>query len=511
MKILVVLALLLGAGMVIAAVRSPAVAGAFYTGDAGQLRVQIERLLAAASPGIEGAVAVVMPHAGYLFSGPTAAGAAAALRGRDVERVILLGPSHHVRFGGAALPAADVDAFSTPLGRVDLDLGAMHELRLLPDFHGPASAHDPEHSLEVELPFLQAVAPRATVIPVLIGPDTDQVTCRRIARGIAPLLGTGTVVVASSDFSHHGSAFGWAPLAGRRELGDALVELGRGTAECLADRDPEGFWQQVEVSGDTVCGRRPLAVLAELVAHALQGEGRVLDVTTSGQVSGDWSRVVTYAAVAFTGEWRSWKESDPPAELGELTPEDGRSLVDLARATLATRLGHDASLARWFGAHPEHRYALAGPAGAFVTLHNTGERARRDGRLRACMGRMEALQPVTEAVISAAVSASTDPRFPPLELRELEQLSIEVSVLSPMMEVAGPEAIEVGRHGVLLSKGLARAVFLPQVASEQGWDRETMLAHLCRKAGLAADAWRRGARFEVFTAQVFSEEEPEGS
>jgi AmmeMemoRadiSam system protein A len=191
--------------------------------------------------------------------------------------------------------------------------------------------------------------------------------------------------------------------------------------------------------------------------------------------------------------------------LGDLTSEQGEALLGLARATLESHLEHGASLARWFaakGSGVDYR-ALAG---AFVTLHNVGERARRSGRLRACMGVIEARQPMLDAVVHAAVSAIYDPRFPRVTAAELDQLELEVSVLSPTRTVPGPEAIRVGQHGVVLSKGGKRAVFLPQVAPEQGWDRDTMLDHLARKAGLPTDGWRSGARFELFTAQVFSEE-----
>ena len=142
-----------------------------------------------------------------------------------------------------------------------------------------------------------------------------------------------------------------------------------------------------------------------------------------------------------------------------------------------------------------------------MTLNNTGRWAVENGRLRACMGVIEARQPLGDAVIQAAVWAARDPRFPHLEPAELDHLTVEVSALSAAQPVPGPEAIEVGRHGVILSKGTHRALFLPQVATEQGWDRNTMLDHLARKAGLPTDGWRRGARFEVFTAQVFGEEE----
>ena len=150
---------------------------------------------------------------------------------------------------------------------------------------------------------------------------------------------------------------------------------------------------------------------------------------------------------------------------------------------------------------------MAALSGVFVTVNNTGAKARTEGRLRGCIGSMEAREPLVDAVIGAAVSAAHDPRFPDLAPSELGGVAVEVSVLSPMCPVSGPEDIVLGKHGVLLTKSGRRAVFLPQVATETGWDLPTFLSALSQKAGLAPDAWRTGARFEVFTAQVFGEHE----
>ncbi len=482
--------------------RPPAVAGAFYSGDPAVLRTQVEEMLSAAR--VErGATAVVVPHAGFPYSGPIAAEAFAALDGSRVRRVILLGPSHHQGFAGGALPARDVSSFATPLGAVAVDTEAVTALRRSGQFRGPPEAHGPEHSLEVELPFLQVVAPNAHIVPVLVGPETDYDEASRIALALAPLLDDATVVVASSDFTHYGARYGWTPF-GEPDLGAKLLRLGNATAGRVAAIDPKGFWYQVQVSSDTVCGARPLAVLGQLLAHAFTGSGEVVDVTTSGHRTGSWDLSVTYAAVVFRGSWRSWREDPAPAPLGQLSAAQGAKIVALARAVLTSYLLHDGSVAEWYAASGAAEWTH-GLAGAFVTLNNTGARAEREGRLRACMGVIEAQQPLDGAIVQAAVWAARDPRFPPLTAAELDAIEVEVSALSPARPVPGPQAIVVGRDGVVLSKDGRRAVFLPQVAPEQGWDLDTMLDHLARKAGLPSDAWRQGAQFEVFTAQVFAE------
>lgn len=483
-----------------AATRPPAVAGAFYPGDPVRLRSTVESMLAA-TPRRPPSRALVVPHAGFSYSGPVAAGAFATLAGARVERVILLGPSHHRSFEGGALPARGHRAFATPLGDVALDLRVLEALRTEPFFGGPAAAHETEHCLEVELPFLQVVAPQARTVPILVGSGTSAEIAGRMARALVPFLDEHTVVVVSSDFTHHGERYGWAPFSGP-DLGEQLLRLGRATAGRLAAIDPVGFTRQVEVSGDTVCGVRPAKVLAELLAHAFTGAGEVLDVTTSGHRTGQWDLSVTYAAVAFTGAWTAWRDPPPPPVLAEMTPRQGAEMVALARAALQSFLRHDGSLADWYGSSHDREVARSS-AGAFVTLHHKGLKAGAPGRLRACMGVVEAEQPLEQAVVQAAVWAARDPRFPRLSADELDGLDLEVSVLSPSQPVEGPADIRLGVHGVILEKGGHRALFLPQVAIEQGWDKDTMLAQLARKAGLAADGWRRGARFEVFTAQVF--------
>jgi hypothetical protein len=355
----------------------------------------------------------------------------------------------------------------------------------------------------VELPFLQVVAPEAAIVPILVGTGSDVSSAQRMARALLPLLDEHTVVVVSSDFTHHGERYGWTPFEGT-DMGPRLLDLVRLTAGRLAAGDAVGFAHQIEVSGDTVCGARPAMVLAELVAHAFDGEGSVVEVTTSGHLTGRWDLSVSYAAIRYAGHWRPWHD-DPPRELmSELSQSQGSTVVALARAALESHLRHDGSLAAWYDSPHDSRVTRA-LAGAFVTLNHRGVEPGAPGRLRACMGVVEAEQPLEDAVIQAAVWAAQDPRFPRLDADELDGLEVEVSVLSPRRRVAGPSDIDVGQHGVVLQKQGRRALFLPQVAVEQGWDRDTMLTHLALKAGLSGDAWRHGATFEVFTAQVFGE------
>jgi len=476
--------------------RPPAVAGSFYPASPRTLRQEVEAFLQGA--GKNGSYrAVIAPHAGYLFSGRTAGFAFAGL-GQDLQRVVLLGPSHYRTFAGAALPAPQLQAFATPLGEVPLDLEALLPLRENPHFAGPPQAHDPEHCLEVELPFLQVQVPQAALVPILVGPQTTLQEAEALARALTPLLDSQTAVVVSSDFTHHGRAYGYVVFPEEPSLGQRLLLRARRTAERAAAKDLRGFWHQVEVSDDSVCGARAIAVLLQLLSHAFAGQGRVLHLSTSGEVSGDWHQVVTYVAVGFSGEFTPWQPSPTPT-LGVLSQQEGEALLQLARAAMETHFTRQEQLALWFAQNTLTPNLLA-PAGAFVSLHR-----RQDKALRGCIGSLQPVGGLVDTVIHCAVQVLYDPRFPPVRWPELEELEVEISVLSPPSPVAQPEAIRLGEHGVILKKGPASAVFLPQVARETGWDLPTFLSRLAQKAGLPGEAWRQ-AELSVFTAQVFGEE-----
>ncbi|NOZ79832.1 MAG: AmmeMemoRadiSam system protein B [Acidobacteria bacterium] len=498
-----VLAFVIPFGMAVstmASVRPPAVAGGFYPADPAGLRLMVTEFLDAAPKPPSPPEAMIVPHAGYIFSGRTAARAFAGLIGTRPRRVILLGPSHHMYFAGAALPEAGTTAFATPLGNVPLDQMAVRRLRHFSEFDGPSAAHTREHSIEVELPFLQvATGGGVPIVPILVGPATTETGARKIARRLAPLLGPGTVVIASSDFTHYGAVYNHVPFP-KKGLIPRLLDLGRATAGRAAAIDPDGFWQQVEVSDDDVCGAQPIEVLLQLLKRTFNGIGKVIAVTTSAANNRNLDQVVTYAAVTFNGGWHAWHTGPTPPKLGRLTGKEKRALLELARAAFRSHLGHGAELARWFATHRVDGN-LSAIAGTFVTLTRKGLPAARN--LRCCMGSIVGREPLADAVIHAAVSAAHDPRFPPLKLGELGGLHIEISVLSPLRRIPGPGMIRLGTDGVVLKKGPYQAVYLPQVARETGWSREELLSHLAVKAGLDADAWRRGATFQVFTAQVF--------
>jgi MEMO1 family protein len=468
-------------------VRPSALAGTWYEGSAAGLTAQVRALLEAAEPRVAGEVlGMIEPHAGYRYSGAAAAAGYRLLAGRSYRRVLVLAPSHHAGFHGFSVAAAT--HFATPLGEVALDVAVLEALRSSAFHRSVPRAHEPEHSIEIQLPFLQAVLPGAPVVPVLVG-HLEREDFPKLAEELRPFAGADTLVVASSDFTHQGPRFDFVPF--ERDLPRNIRRLDFGGIERLQGLDPDGFLDYVEQTGATICGFRPIALMLHLLGKDVQGH--VVSYYTSGDVLDDWESSVSYATLVFQRP-----DPHPPVQEELLPAEARRVALRLAREAVAAHLQ-----AR--GPHlPERLPAELREAGScFVTL--------RDGPdLRGCIGRMQAAGPLLESILANAVSAATeDPRFLPVRPDELEALSFEISVLTPAKPVAGPEEIELGRHGVVLERWGRRAVFLPQVAVDQLWTREEMLDHLARKAGFGPGAWRRETSFSVFGCQVFSESDPD--
>lgn len=482
--------------------RTASHAGSWYPANPRALRETLDRFLAAGSPPAEPPLALVVPHAGIAFSGVVAGRTFAALPPRSVRRVFLLGPSHYAEFAGVALPAPAVTAYETPLGPLPVDRAAAAALRVLPGFQGPAAAHDPEHSLELAAIFLAARLPGVKIVPLLVGRVPDAQSAAALAGSLRPLLGDGDAVVVSTDFTHYGPRYDYVPFTADR--GANLDRLASAAAGPLLSRDLRGFERHLAATKDTICGREPLRVLLALLPPSARGTEAARD--TSARLTGDDTNSVTYLGIVYRGgAWRDAAGRNlSPAQPVEGALDEGtrRLALRLVRRTLESFLGS--------GRAPSEG-ELGVPAGgplrderaAFVTL-------KRDGALRGCIGHIFPVQPLWADLRDNAIAAAvSDSRFLPVRKEELEALEIEVSVLTPPRPAAGPEAFEVGRHGVVLQAGGRQAVFLPQVAPEQGWDRDTTLSHLARKAGLGPQDWRRpDAAFLLFEAQVFADGEP---
>lgn len=455
--------------------RPAAVAGMFYPADARVLRDQIAQYLGAVAP-VETERApklLIVPHAGYIYSGPIAAHAYALLerwRAR-INRVVLLGPAHRVAVNGLAAPT--VESFETPLGRVSIDREAMAKLADLPQVVASDAAHALEHSLEVQLPFLQTVLESFTLIPLAVG----HAGADEVAEVLERLWGGDeTLIVISSDLSHY------------HHYHDAQL-MDRATVEGILKLDAALDHQQA-------CGATPIAAALKAArAHGLRP--RLLDLRNSGDTAGDRAHVVGYCAIAFDS--KAADTSRARAENAKDDAELGRALLTRARNAIATAFDMPA---RAEPAHPE----LAALGATFVTLHSGGE-------LRGCIGALEASRALDEDVrIHALQAAFRDPRFPPLQLHEFDFIEIEVSLLAPAQpltvrsEIEAFDALRPGLDGVILRWRNRSATFLPQVW-EQLPEPDAFLAALKRKAGLNADFWAPDLQLWRYQVRKFSEAE----
>ena len=455
-------------------VRPPAVAGTFYPGQAAALSATVQDLLRPVAPGrpVPDAPpkALVVPHAGYVYSGATAAQAYAAIAPwrSSIRRVVLLGPVHRVPVRGLALPG--VDALATPLGEVPVEAAAVHALRGLPQVVTSAAAHAQEHSLEVQLPFLQTVLERFSVVPLAVGDATPQEVSDVLDRLWG---GHETLIVISSDLSHY-LTHAQAQMVDRQSI-ETLLAL------------------QPRLSHRQACGATPIngLLLASRHHHLTP---RLLALCNSGDTAGDRQRVVGYAAVAL----QAAEEALAPPQTLAIPDDAGTVLLPLARDAIARALGLPTVT-------PEPQAPwLTAPAACFVTL-------AMQGRLRGCIGSLQAHRPIHDDVRANAVAAALrDPRFSPLTAAELARVEIEVSVLSAAEAMRfGSEAdalaqLRPGIDGLILECGSARSTFLPQVWSQLPAPGD-FLAQLKRKAGLAGDFWSDQIRLSRYTVRHWHE------
>jgi AmmeMemoRadiSam system protein B/AmmeMemoRadiSam system protein A len=475
-------------------VRRAAVAGMFYSGDPGQLAADVDGYIdAAESPDFEGVVGLISPHAGYMYSGAVAGKAYAVVKGRAYDTVVVVAPSHRFPFRGASVFGGD--GYETPLGVVPVDR-ELADAIADPDqgFGYEPRAHASEHSLEVQVPFLQRTLGEFSIVPIVMG-DQGEPVVRRLAARLASVVresGKRVLLVASTDLSHY-------------HQHDAAVRLDSVILDAVGDFDPEGLLASLARGECEACGGGPSATVMMAARDLGATTSTVVGYATSGDVTGDKSQVVGYMAAVVHGAPEgpdaaaaTGSEADAPGTAPHegLTAKERSSLLSLARRSIEAKLD-----GTWPPATEFTSPALEAECGAFVTLE-------KGGALRGCIGYVEAYKPLVTTVKEMAVQAAFhDPRFPPVTADEVDDLTVEISVMSPLSEVSDVSEIEVGKHGLVI-RGLGRSgLLLPQVATDYGWDRETFLEHTCAKAGLPQDAWRQdGVTILKFSAEVFGEE-----
>lgn len=477
-------------------IRQPAVDGSWYPKDSKKLANYLTELFQQKTvnsfPKNPSPIrALIVPHAGYVFSGATAAAAFKPLMGKHYQRVVVLGPAHRKRFLGLSIP--DFTHYKTPLGEIPLDLEAIQGVLHQPDIHSITDAHTQEHSIEMTLPLLQtALAPGWKLIPILVG-SVDQENFSQVAQHIKPLLDEKTLLVVSGDFTHYGPNYGFMPFPNDQLTADNINKLDQGALEKIFARDAEGFIEYRTKTGITACAFGPITLLLHLLPTETQFH--LIHYQTSGTLTGDYTNSVSYVSVVITSDdpiHNNTTDSTLSSQEMILLHEMARRALDVA--TLGSTAIQTEKIANEFLLSERFQK----PSGAFVTL-------KKHGYLRGCIGFIEPIKPLYQAIIENAVNAALrDHRFRAVKHQELADLEVEISVLSPMVEVDSYKDFKVGYHGIVLSKQGRKAVFLPEVAVEQKWNREQTLEALSQKAGLPKDAWKKGTLFKVFTSQVYS-------
>lgn len=467
-------------------VRVPAVAGAFYPATAKEIRSMISPWLhpCGDSPAPQ---ALIVPHAGYVFSGEVAASAYSRIpRGHAYKRIFLIGPSHRVGFAGASVDTLYGYA-ATPMGNVRIDVSVGEDLICKSDgaFTCRADAHNREHCLEVQIPFLQMVFEEVPpVVPIVVGTQRLGVL-QQIASVLEPYFNEENLFVISSDFSHYPSYkdaqtsdLYLADAIAKGGLNDFLKALSH-----IAEKDFPG-------EDTPACGASAIAILLAM----MDTQGRdgfavehVMYRNSGDSPYGDRDHVVGYNAIAVTRQ---------DNHLFHFTEEEKVQMVATARSAIYGKLGldfdgDDAPV----GILKEKGY------GVFVTLY-------LDGSLRGCIGRFTSPSSLHATIREMALSAAfSDPRFPALSKKEAPRVEIEVSVLSPLKKINSIDEFKLGRDGIYMIKGFNHGTFLPQVAGETGWTTEEFLGHCARdKAGIGWNGWK-DAELYTYQTEVVKESE----
>ncbi|MGL6028522.1 MAG: AmmeMemoRadiSam system protein B [Legionella sp.] len=443
-------------------IRQPAVSGVFYPGDKASLDNAIATLLSSGKQHWPIPKAIIVPHAGYIYSGSIAASAYATLANKkdSIKKIVILGSAHTLHFQGIAYDP--VDYFATPLGEIKQDKVLLKKITPLPFVHALAQAHDKEHSLEVQLPFCQKMFPKAAVLPLVVG----EATVEQVAEVLSKVWGTSeTLIIISTDLSHY------LPY-------EIAQKMDGKTCRSIDILNHEGIEQQ------NACGFYPLKGFLHF-ARQNHIHGRLLDCRNSGDTAGEKEKVVGYASYHFY-------------EKLQFADHCSGELLYLAKEALRLHIEEGLPLIINYKNYNE---LLQIRAATFVTL-------KKDGALRGCMGSLHAEEHLASNVVHNTLRAGlSDPRFPKITADELKQLSISISILSPLNpmcfnnETALKAQLTPGIHGLVLNLNKYQAVFLPSVW-ETLTSKDEFMGHLKVKMGLTADYWSPEFKAYTFTVET---------
>ena len=468
--------------------RQPAVAGQFYPSDPAELKVQLRNLFSRAAPSknIENVVAIISPHAGYVYSGEVAASSFNQIDpNKEYANIFVIASSHQVAFDGASIYRQGNFVMPSGIVKVNTELaGQLIKKHIF--FSDRTDAHVHEHSLEVQLPFLQyRLKKDFKIVPIVLGTQSPEM-CRKIADALRPYFGSKNLFIISTDFSHYPGY-------------DDAIKVDRATADAILSNSPENLLRAIAATekkdipnlATSLCGWTSVLTLLYITQQNPAVSLNLIDYKNSGDAEfGDKIRVVGYNAITVSLGGKMEKKQF------SLSDKDKKDLLSIARETIKQYIEARKVPVIDAAAFSEN---LKTNCGAFVTLH-------KDHALRGCIGRFEPNEPLYKVVQQMAIASSTeDYRFSAVEPKEIDKLDIEISVLTPMRKISSIDEIEMGRHGVYIKKGARGGTFLPQVAKETGWTKEEFLGHCAQdKAGLGWDGWK-DADIYIYEALVFGE------
>ncbi len=462
-------------------IMGPFAAGTFYPDIPGELSRMVDGLISSATPekADEEIFALILPHAGYGFSGSTAALGYKLLKGKSYKTVIIIGTGHNYGFNGVSVYKGG--KFLTPLGSVEVDIDFTNKiLNQDEEIYFEPKAFEKEHSVEVQLPFLQRTLNNYKIVPIIMG-DCSLSTCNKLALLLKGAIGArkDVLVITSTDL-YHGYDY--------REA----AKIDNLTLSYIKNMDADGLYYGLRGDKLQLCGGFGVVSTLILSKELKENKVKLLKYTNSAEVTGKKVKGV------WTVGYASLSISRGEMEKAMLSREERKRLLEIARKSIESFLKSGKKLEL-----SEADPLLLKEMGAFVTLNKHGE-------LRGCIGNLIGKGPLYLTVRDMAVEAAvSDPRFSPVTLEEFKNIEIEISVLSPMQRIDNPDKIRLGIDGVLVRKGFNSGVFLPQVATETGWSKDEFLSNLCsHKAGLAPDAWKdKDTKVYTFTAEVFSEKD----
>jgi len=469
--------------------RKPAVAGSFYTSDKASLQNTVANYFDQSKKVVsQNPLAVIVPHAGYVFSGEVAAASFRQIdRNSKFDHIFIIGSSHTMYFDGASIYAQG--DFLTPLGKVPVD-ELVGQLVQKHDFiNGNPKPHSREHSLEVQLPFLQYWLNHPfTIVPIIVGGESEE-TSKKLANALKPYFNDKNLFVISTDFSHYPNYSN--ALKSDGAMADALVS--NSSSNFIKTKSSmEG--KKIPNLATAMCGWTSVLTLLNITEGRNDVEYKKILYKNSGDSNyGEKDRVVGYHAICIIPN----KKSETSRHF-DLSKEDKIQLLTIARETIDTYIINNT--------YPEIKEkditnGNQEHVGAFVTLYKKGE-------LRGCIGHMQSEQPLYKTVQSLTLSSALrDYRFKPVIANELNDIEIEISVLTPMRKINSIDQIEMGKHGIYIKKGYQTGTFLPQVAQETNWSKEEFLGRCARdKANIGWDGWKE-AELYVYEALKFSEED----